>query len=67
MTWWPSFLLALLVSCGQGEARLPNVLLILADDLRPALGCYGDDGTRNAFHSPHLDRLARSAIRSIPS
>lgn len=31
-----------------------NVLLIMADDLRPALGCYADAQAR----TPHLDRLA---------
>lgn len=35
-------------------ARRPNVLLILADDLRPDLGCYG----HAHIHSPHIDRLA---------
>ncbi len=32
----------------------PNVLLICVDDLRPELGCYGEDW----IHSPHIDRLA---------
>lgn len=32
----------------------PNVLLIAIDDLRPALGCYGDA----AAITPHMDRLA---------
>ena len=31
-----------------------NVLLIMADDLRPAMGCYGDAQAK----TPHLDRLA---------
>jgi iduronate 2-sulfatase len=34
----------------------PNVLFISIDDLRPALGCYGDPLAR----SPHIDRLAAS-------
>ena len=34
--------------------RPPNVLFVVVDDLRPALGCYGDPVAR----TPHLDRLA---------
>lgn len=37
----------------------PNVLLIMVDDLKPTLGCYGD---ANAI-TPNIDRLARSALR----
>ncbi|WP_186292720.1 sulfatase-like hydrolase/transferase [Mucilaginibacter corticis] len=37
--------------------RKKNVLFIVVDDLRPALGCYGDP---NAF-SPFIDDLARHA------
>lgn len=38
--------------------RKPNVLFIAVDDLRPELGCYGNESVR----SPHLDKLARSAM-----
>ncbi|MGV3485152.1 MAG: sulfatase [Planctomycetaceae bacterium] len=37
----------------------PNVLLILVDDLKPALGCYGD---RTAI-TPHIDALASRGMR----
>lgn len=36
----------------------PDVLLILVDDLRPMLGCYGDA----RIHTPNIDRLARKGI-----
>ena len=35
-----------------------NVLLILVDDLKPALGAYGDPIAK----SPHIDRLARRGM-----
>lgn len=37
----------------------PNLILIIADDLGPQLGCYGDP---NAL-TPHLDQLAASGAR----
>jgi len=40
-------------------ADRPNVLLILVDDLKPALGCYGDRFAK----TPHIDRLAARGMR----
>ncbi|MED5586491.1 MAG: sulfatase [Verrucomicrobiota bacterium] len=40
-------------------AEKPNVLLILVDDLKPALGCYGDKHAK----TPHIDRLAARGSR----
>jgi arylsulfatase A-like enzyme len=36
-----------------------NVLFIAVDDLRPSLGCYGDE----QIHSPNIDRLADRALQ----
>ena len=37
----------------------PNVLLLLVDDLKPAMGCYGDE---HAI-TPHMDALAKRGVR----
>lgn len=37
----------------------PNVLLILVDDLKPALGCYGDPHAK----TPRIDSLASRGLR----
>lgn len=37
----------------------PNILLILVDDLRPAIGAYGD----TLAITPHLDQLASRAVQ----
>jgi iduronate 2-sulfatase len=37
----------------------PNVLLLCVDDLKPALGCYGD----KLALSPNIDRLAARGVR----
>lgn len=41
-----------------GDTNRYNVLFIAIDDLRPELGCYGVA----AAQSPHLDRLAPTAV-----
>ena len=52
-------LLVLLAGWPAGAAeppalRRPNVLLVMCDDLRPALHCYGDA----TASSPNIDALA---------
>jgi iduronate 2-sulfatase len=55
------FVLQATLSAVENEpaASRPNVLLILVDDLKPALGCYGDTAAR----TPHIDALAARGLR----
>lgn len=52
-------LLMLSFSSVAAAADRPNILLILVDDLKPALGCYGDPVAR----TPNLDSLASRGMR----
>jgi iduronate 2-sulfatase len=49
-------LVSLCLGSALGSER-PNVLFIMADDLRVELGCYGSPAK-----TPHLDRLARQSV-----
>ncbi|MGK0186837.1 MAG: iduronate 2-sulfatase [Verrucomicrobiales bacterium] len=53
-----TFLSTLLIVHSQA-AEKPNILLILVDDLKPALGCYGDSTAR----TPNIDKLAARGMR----
>ncbi len=64
----PRVILAIIVvylahGCGTfsrvESAEKPNVLLIMVDDLKPILGCYGDQFAK----SPNIDRLASRGMR----
>ena len=50
--------LSLFLSFALWGADRPNVLFIAVDDLRPALGCYGD----KTAVTPNLDKLAGEGI-----
>ncbi len=52
-------LLPVWLTLSASAADRPNVLLILVDDLKPALGCYGDLVAR----TPHIDALAARGMR----
>ena len=52
-------LTAVWISSASLAAEKPNVLLILVDDLKPVLGCYGDKTAK----TPNMDRLAASGMR----
>ena len=52
-------LCALCFTASASAADKPNILLICVDDLKPLLGCYGDEIVR----SPSIDRLARRGMR----
>lgn len=43
----------------NGRQDRPNILLILIDDLRPAIGAYGD----SIAITPHIDQLAANGVR----
>jgi iduronate 2-sulfatase len=58
------WLLLVLLSCSgspetNGPPLQPNILFIAVDDLRPELGCYG----QQLISSPHIDRLAAAGTR----
>ncbi len=55
---WPGVAALALSACRGMEPAKPNVLFIAVDDLRPALGAYGDSDIK----TPNIDRLARSGV-----
>lgn len=57
------FLLSTMALCGVNSlaaqsSERPNVLFLMADDLRPELGCYGVESIK----TPNIDRFAASAM-----
>lgn len=53
-----TFMIYLLVEICFTSSKSVNVLLFIVDDLRPALGAYGD---QNAF-TPNIDQLASKGV-----
>ena len=53
------YIAVLFVVGGVGYATPPNVLFLCVDDLKPALGCYGDPHAQ----TPSIDRLAARGVR----
>ncbi len=50
--------LTLFLSFTARGDKMPNILMIAVDDLRPMLGCYGDE----RMHTPNIDRLAADGL-----
>lgn len=50
---------ALIVDCFQLDPPRPHVLMIVIDDLRPAIRSFGD---KKAF-TPNIDRISKSGVR----
>jgi iduronate 2-sulfatase len=54
-----ALIFAVQIAAGNETTDRPNVLMILVDDLKPALGVYGDRFAK----TPHLDALASRSVR----
>ena len=57
---WKSIALSLLAGAPllAADAARPNILLICVDDLKPAIGCYGDAFAK----TPNIDALAKRGV-----
>jgi iduronate 2-sulfatase len=51
--------LSILLGAGAVSAKPMNVLFIAIDDLRPEIGCYGNDEVK----TPNIDRLAAKGVK----
>ncbi len=59
MTRFVRLCVLLATATSLAAAERPNVLLLLVDDLKPTLGCYGDPHAK----TPNLDALASRGMR----
>ncbi len=55
---WMGGAALLLAGCGAEQPRPCNILFLMADDMKPAMGCYGD----SIAVTPALDGLAADGI-----
>jgi arylsulfatase A-like enzyme len=56
--WAPAMLLAPITAYAQTDRR-PNIVCIVAEDISPYIGCYGD----SVAQTPNIDRLASEGVR----
>lgn len=52
------FELAVMVLAVGASEKAMNFLFVIVDDLRPALGCYGNENAR----TPNIDFLAEESV-----
>jgi arylsulfatase A-like enzyme len=60
MRWLFSFFLLFGFAAGTHAEERPNILWIVAEDLSPWFGCYGD--AVNVGHTPDVDQLAAQGV-----
>ncbi|KAJ8298059.1 hypothetical protein KUTeg_024590 [Tegillarca granosa] len=51
-------LIILCICVTSSKNSKPNILMIIVDDLRPSLGCYGN----SLMHTPNIDQLASKSV-----
>ena len=55
----PCLLIALLLTPVSAEAKRPNILWVVIDDMSANFSCYGE----TAIKTPHVDQLAEQGIK----
>jgi arylsulfatase A-like enzyme len=53
-----ALLVSLFFTCTEKTSEKPNILLLIAEDISPMLGCYGDEYAT----TPSLDKLATESV-----